>query len=214
MAARKRSTAGKKKARKKPPRKKTTGKKTARKKAPRKKAAGKKTARKKAQRKKAAGKKTARKKAQRKKAAGKKTARKKAAPKKTARKKAPAKKAAPKKTAQEAPAPRQTPALQPAPAPVSAPEPSVSIAASVPERIGVVSHYYGHAEAGIITIEAGELRVGDTLHFRGHTTDFYQRVERIEVDHQPVESATVGQVVGVEVSQRVREGDEVSRVSR
>jgi putative protease len=97
---------------------------------------------------------------------------------------------------------------------VTAPEPSISIAASVPQRIGVISHYYGHVGAGIIEIEAGQLRVGDTLHFRGHTTDFYQRVEHIEIDHQPVETATVGQVVGIQISQRVREGDEVSRVSR
>jgi putative protease len=148
----------------------------------------------------------------RKKTARKKVARKKAPPKKTARKAA-GRRQAPVR--QRAPAPATpAPSVAPAPPPAIAPEPSTSITASVPERIGVISHYYGHANAGIIEIEAGELRVGDTLHFRGHTTDFYQRVERIEVDHQPVESAVAGQVVGVQVSQRVREGDEVSRVSQ
>ena len=58
------------------------------------------------------------------------------------------------------------------------------------------------------------LRRGDTIHVRGHTTDFYQQVEHIELDHHMVESARAGQIVGIQVSQRVREGDEVIRVSR
>ncbi|HXK26493.1 MAG TPA: EF-Tu/IF-2/RF-3 family GTPase [Myxococcota bacterium] len=58
-------------------------------------------------------------------------------------------------------------------------------------------------------IEHGELRVGDTVHVRGHTTDFYQRVERIELEHQQVEVARAGDHIGLQVHQRVREGDEV-----
>ena len=80
--------------------------------------------------------------------------------------------------------------------------------------MGVVTHYYGHVNAGIIRIESGELRVGDTIHIRGATTDFYQRISHIEVEHETVAVARVGQVVGIQVSQRVREGDEVIRVSQ
>ena len=36
---------------------------------------------------------------------------------------------------------------------------------------------------------------------------------RIEVDHESVSSASAGQAVGVHVSQRVREGDTVSKVT-
>src|SRR5262249_30955168 len=70
-----------------------------------------------------------------------------------------------------------------------------------------------HVNAGVIAIEAGELRVGDTVHIRGHTTDYYQRIDRLEVDHQPVPVARAGQSVGVHVTQRVREGDAVWKVS-
>jgi putative protease len=87
------------------------------------------------------------------------------------------------------------------------------VAAGVPSRIGLITHYYPHVNAGIVRIESGELRVGDTIHVRGHTTDYYQRVDRIEVDHQPVEVARAGQEVGIHVSQRVREHDEVTKVS-
>ncbi len=179
-------------------------------------------------RKKATRKKTTRKKAARKKTARKKTTRKKAAPKKTARKKATAKKAAPKKTARAktsrrkevaAPAPSVPgdggpSAESAAPAATSVQDPeSVKIAASTPTRIGVVTHYFGRAGAGAICVECGELRVGDVIHIRGHTTDFYERVQRMEIDHVLVEVATPGQSVGVEISQRVREHDEVFRIS-
>jgi putative protease len=90
---------------------------------------------------------------------------------------------------------------------------TAGVAAGMPQRIGAMTHYYPHVDAGVIEIEAGELRVGDTIHVRGHTTDYYQRVDRIEVDHEAVEVARSGQSVGVHVTQRVREGDDVWKVS-
>ena len=133
----------------------------------------------------------------------------------TARMKAPIRKVRPRRVAKESGAVR-TAAPSPSVAaaqPTAAQPQTGSVAAKIPERIGRVTHYYGHANAAIIAIENGELRRGDTIHVRGHTTDFYQRVERIECEHLEVESAWVGQQVGVEISQRVREGDDVVRVS-
>ena len=52
------------------------------------------------------------------------------------------------------------------------------------------------------------------VHFRGHTTDFYQRIDHMEVDHKAVPSARTGQVIGLQVSQRVRENDAVTKVTR
>lgn len=79
--------------------------------------------------------------------------------------------------------------------------------------MGVVTHYYPHVDAAVVAIERGELRVGDTIHVQGHTTDYYQRVDRLELDHQQVQSARAGQSVGVHVFQRVREGDAVNVVA-
>jgi putative protease len=86
------------------------------------------------------------------------------------------------------------------------------VAAGVPGRLGVVTHYYPHVDAGAVLIERGELRVGDTIHIHGHTTDYYQRIDRIEIEHAAVEVARAGQEVGIHVSQRVREGDSVMKV--
>jgi hypothetical protein len=85
---------------------------------------------------------------------------------------------------------------------------------SEPHRIGVVTHYYEHAGACAVSLDAGGLRVGDTIHVRGHTTDFYQRVDRLERDHVAVDSARTGEEVGVQVSQRVRSHDAVYRLGK
>jgi len=83
-----------------------------------------------------------------------------------------------------------------------------------PRRIGLVTHYYEHAGACVVKLDEGPLRVGDTIHVRGHTTDFYQRVERLERDHAAIDAARVGEEVGVQVSQRVRAHDVVYRLAR
>src|SRR5262249_49647589 len=51
------------------------------------------------------------------------------------------------------------------------------------QRIGVVTHYYSHLSVVGLKLEPGTtLRVGDQIHIRGHTTDFTQKVESLEVD--------------------------------
>src|SRR6516165_11194731 len=48
--------------------------------------------------------------------------------------------------------------------------------------IGVVTHYYSQLSVAILQLERGAtLRVGDVIHILGHTTDFSQRVESLEV---------------------------------
>ena len=88
-----------------------------------------------------------------------------------------------------------------------------SVAGKLPERVGVVTHFYPHAHACVVQLEEGELHTGDTVHIRGHTTDYYQRVERLEWEHEALEGAVAGRSVAMQVSQRVREGDVVYRLS-
>ena len=55
------------------------------------------------------------------------------------------------------------------------------------QRIGVVTHYYSHLSVVAMQLEPDStLRVGDIIHIRGHTTDFTQKVESLEVNHAPV----------------------------
>jgi hypothetical protein len=129
-------------------------------------------------------------------------------------KKAPVRRASPKKAAPSAnaavkPAPTSTPAQ-----PVAAtPTPSVPAQlAPTEERIGVVTHYYSHLSVAILRLESGTLRVGDVIHIRGHTTDFSQRVETLEVNHAPVTEVGPNDDFGLRVVGHVREHDVVYKV--
>jgi putative protease len=120
------------------------------------------------------------------------------------------KKAVAKKSGRSKQAPRKKAARN---APASARGHPAKIASRVPERIGTVRHYYPHAKAGILEIDRGELRCGDVVHFRGHTTDFFERIERIELDAKTIEIARAGDTVGVELTRAVRENDAVYLLS-
>ena len=77
------------------------------------------------------------------------------------------------------------------------------------ERIGFVTHYFSHLSVAVVKLEAGTLRVGDNIHFRGHTTDFAQRVESLQVDHAPVTEVGRRDDFGLRVREHVRENDVV-----
>jgi hypothetical protein len=70
-----------------------------------------------------------------------------------------------------------------------------------------VTHYFPHVNAAVLKIKTGEIRIGDVLLFKGHTTDFKQKVTSMQIDHQPVMIAKKGDDFGVEVKSRVRAGD-------
>jgi putative protease len=94
-------------------------------------------------------------------------------------------------------------------APVSAPPPQP---APPGERIGVVTHYYSHLSVAIVRLESGLLRPGDMIHIRGHTTDFSQRVQSLEVDHRPVAEVRPNDEFGLKVIAHAREHDVVYKV--
>lgn len=80
------------------------------------------------------------------------------------------------------------------------------------EKIGTVTDYFAKIGVAGIRLTDGELRVGDRVRFHGHTTDFTQVVESLQVEHQAVERADRGTDVAVKVQERVRRHDEVLRV--
>ena len=80
------------------------------------------------------------------------------------------------------------------------------------QKIGVVTHYFGKIGVAALSIVDGELGVGDTIHVIGHTTDFTQEVESMQVDHATVETARTGDEVAIKTAEYVRENDEVFKV--
>ena len=80
------------------------------------------------------------------------------------------------------------------------------------KEIGKVTHYFGNIGVGIIEISADTLSVGDTIHIKGHTTDFQQNIESMQIEHDEVKEAKAGDTVGIKVSEHVREHDVVCKV--
>ncbi len=89
-----------------------------------------------------------------------------------------------------------------------------TVAAPLPSeaRVGIVTHYYSALSVAIVQMESGSLRQGDTVHIKGHTSDFRQRVESLEIDHLHVEQVATGQVFGLRVKEHAREHDVVYKV--
>ena len=77
------------------------------------------------------------------------------------------------------------------------------------QLVGTVTHYFGKPHVAIIEITDGEVHVGDTIRVVGHTSDFALKVESMQIEHASVESAGVGNSVGIEMAERAREGDRV-----
>ena len=81
------------------------------------------------------------------------------------------------------------------------------------ERIGVVTHYYSHLSVAVVKLEPGiTLRVGDNIHIKGHTSDFGQRVESLQVGHAAVQEVGPNDDFGLKVADHAREHDVVYRV--
>jgi translation elongation factor EF-1alpha len=80
------------------------------------------------------------------------------------------------------------------------------------EKIGEIVKFFAKPSVAAIKITAGELKVGDKIKLVGHTTNFEEVISSMEVNNQKVEKAVVGDYIGVQVSDRVRPGDEVFKV--
>lgn len=78
-------------------------------------------------------------------------------------------------------------------------------------EVGRVTAFFARPVVAGIAL-SGPLKVGDTIHIKGHTTDFTCTVESMQIHNQPVQEAGMGQEVGVKVPGRVRPGDKVYKV--
>jgi hypothetical protein len=80
------------------------------------------------------------------------------------------------------------------------------------EIVGTVSDFFAHPVVAGIELTAG-LSVGDKIRIKGHTTDLEMTVDSMQVDNASVTDAKAGDSIGVKVSERVRGGDTVYKVT-
>ena len=82
----------------------------------------------------------------------------------------------------------------------------------MPEKeIGQISHYYVHINVGIIQL-SDTLKAGETIHVKGHSEDFTQPVDSMQIEHASVPEARAGESIGIKVIQKVHPGDKVFKV--
>ena len=79
-------------------------------------------------------------------------------------------------------------------------------------EIGVVQDYFAKIGVAALGITAHGIKVGDEIHFKGHTTDFGQKVDSLQIEHAQVSEAGAGASVGTKVKDRVRIGDTIFKV--
>ena len=80
------------------------------------------------------------------------------------------------------------------------------------QEIGVVTHWFGKIMVAGISLTGGGLKVGDRIHVVGHTSDFEQTVDSMEVEHGSIEEVAAGDDVGIRMAEHVREHDKVFKV--
>ncbi|MBI4618565.1 MAG: translation elongation factor-like protein [Desulfobacterales bacterium] len=80
------------------------------------------------------------------------------------------------------------------------------------KKVGEVIKFFPKPSVAAIKITEGTLTVGDTILIKGHTTDLQEEVKSMQIDNVPVEKAESGQLIGIKVKDRVREGDTVYKV--
>ncbi|MBI4436457.1 MAG: hypothetical protein HY590_03455 [Candidatus Omnitrophica bacterium] len=79
------------------------------------------------------------------------------------------------------------------------------------KEVGVITHYFGKVGVGMIQL-TDSIKVGDTIHIKGHGYDFTQQVGSMQIDYKNIETAAVGQEVGLKVDQKVHPNDKVYKV--
>ena len=79
-------------------------------------------------------------------------------------------------------------------------------------EIGKVTHYYANIGVAVLELSKG-VKTGDTIHIKGHTTDFQQKIASMQVEHEKIKEAKPKQSIGIKVQEPVRQNDVVYKVA-
>ena len=78
--------------------------------------------------------------------------------------------------------------------------------------VGEVTHYFSRIEVCVVKMTQGRVNVGDKICIKGHSTDFSQKILSLQIENSDVKTARKGQLVGLKVKSKVREGDKVFKL--
>ena len=78
--------------------------------------------------------------------------------------------------------------------------------------VGKVEDFFAHPVVAGIKL-TGPLKVGDKIRIKGHTTYLEMQVGSIQIDNANVTAARAGDSIGIKVTDRVRAGDTVYKIT-
>jgi len=79
-------------------------------------------------------------------------------------------------------------------------------------EIGKVTDFFAHPVVAGIELTAA-LKLGDKIHIKGHTSDMEFTISSMQINNVNVNEAKAGDDIGIKVSERVRRGDTVYKVT-
>ena len=72
------------------------------------------------------------------------------------------------------------------------------------KKVGTITHYYGKIGVAIVKLSS-TLKVGNRIKFE-NGAEAEQTVDSMQIEHEQVEEAKKGDMVGLKVDQKVHEG--------
>ena len=79
-------------------------------------------------------------------------------------------------------------------------------------EIGKVTDFFAKPVVAGIEL-SGTLKIGDKIHIQGSTTDMELAVESMQIERVNITEGKAGDLVGIKVTDRVRRGDKVYKVT-
>ena len=80
------------------------------------------------------------------------------------------------------------------------------------EEVGKVSAFFARPVVAGIDL-TGELKVGDRVRIKGHTTDLELTVTSMQINNVDVKQGKSGDSIGIKLPDRVRPGDHVYKIT-
>lgn len=79
-------------------------------------------------------------------------------------------------------------------------------------EIGKVTDFFAKPVVAGIELN-GALRIGDKIHIKGSSTDMELAVESMQIERVNITEGKPGDLIGIQVPDRVRRGDKVYKIT-
>ena len=78
--------------------------------------------------------------------------------------------------------------------------------------MGEITHFFSKIRVVVIKMTSGQIEVGNRIHIKGKSSDFIQTIKSLQIESVDVNAVSKGQLAGLKVDRRAKEGDKVYRL--